>query len=70
MAILRAKEIQKLSELECNSKLEEIRKELMKLNAQKSAGSTPENPGRIRALKRTIARILTIKNQGGISKKQ
>lgn len=70
MAILRAKEIQKLSESEYNSKLEEIRKELMKLIAQKSAGSTPENPGRIRALKRTIARMLTIKNQGGISKKQ
>lgn len=63
MAILRSKDIRKMSKSDLDKKQEEIRTELMKLRAQKSAGSTPENPGRIRALRRTIARILTIKNQ-------
>ena len=35
----------------------------MKLRAQVSRGTPPENPGRIRAIKRTIARILTMQNQ-------
>jgi large subunit ribosomal protein L29 len=70
MAVLRSKEIRALNEKDYESKMTEIRKELMKLRAQKSAGSTPENPGRIRALRRTIARMLTIKKQGGIAKKQ
>ena len=70
MAVLRSKEIRALNEKDYESKMTEIRKELMKLRAQKSAGSTPENPGRIRALRRTIARMLTIKKQGGNTKKQ
>ena len=47
-----------------------MRKEIMKLKAQVSRGTQPENPGKIRALKRMIARILTIQNQkktGGVS---
>ena len=70
MSIIRAKDIRKLSSEDFKSKLSEIRKELMKLRAQKSAGSTPENPGRIRALRRTIARMITIKKQGGNAEKQ
>jgi large subunit ribosomal protein L29 len=70
MAILRSKDVRKLNEKEFGDKMAEIRKELLKLSAQKSAGSVPENPGRIRALKRTIARMLTIKKQGGNTKKQ
>ena len=70
MAILRSKEVRKLSDKDFESKFAEIRKELLKLRAQKSAGSTPENPGKIRALRRTIARMVTIKKQGGSAKKQ
>jgi large subunit ribosomal protein L29 len=70
MVILRSKDVRKLSEKEFSNKLAEIRKELLKLSAQKSVGSVPENPGRIRALKRTVARMLTIKKQGGNTKKQ
>jgi large subunit ribosomal protein L29 len=65
MAIIRAKEIRKLSESEYTGKLSELKKELLKLRAQKSAGSTPENPGKIKALRRTIARMITIFNQKG-----
>ena len=70
MAILRSKEIRQLNDKDYVAKMSEIQKELLKLRAQKSAGSTPENPGRIRALRRTIARMLTIKKQGGSAKKQ
>jgi large subunit ribosomal protein L29 len=70
MAILRSKEIRKLSDKDFELKFAEIRKELLKLRAQKSAGSTPENPGKIRALRRTIARMVTIKKQGGNTEKQ
>jgi len=63
MAVLRSKDIRKMGSVELEKKKGEIRTELMKLKAQRSAGSAPENPGRIRALKRTIARIITIKNQ-------
>ena len=63
MAILRSKDIRKMGSAELEKKQGEIRTELMKLKAQRSAGSAPENPGRIRALKRTTARIITIQNQ-------
>jgi len=70
MSIIKAKEVRKLSIKDFESKLAEIRKELLKLRAQKSAGSTPENPGKIRALRRTIARMITINKQGGNTEKQ
>ena len=41
----------------------ELRKELIKVNAQVSTGTVPENPGNVKNIKKTIARILTIKTQ-------
>lgn len=43
-------------------KLEELRLELMKLRTQALLG-TLENPGKIRVIKKTIARILTINRE-------
>jgi large subunit ribosomal protein L29 len=63
MVILRSKDIRGMSATDLNKKKDEIRQEFMKLRAQRSAGSAPENPGRIRALRRTIARIITIQGQ-------
>jgi len=60
MAIARAKELRQKSEEELKQMLSEYRAELRRLRAQTSAGVRPENPGRVRELKRTIARILTI----------
>ena len=70
MSIIKAKDVRKLTEKEYKEKISEIRKELMKLRAQMSSGSTPENVGKIRALRRAVARMLTIKKEGGIAKKQ
>ncbi len=63
MAILKVREARKLSEKEILSKIEELRKELLKLNSQVSSGATPENPGKISEIKRTIARLMFIKNR-------
>jgi large subunit ribosomal protein L29 len=63
MAILRAKEIRKMEAGELARKTEELRKELIKLKAQASMGTAPESPGKIKAIKKTIARVLTIKHQ-------
>ena len=57
---MKAKDLAKGSEKELTSKLEDLKKELIKLNAQRSTGTAMENPKRIRVVKRTIAKINTI----------
>ncbi|HHN81061.1 MAG TPA: 50S ribosomal protein L29 [Methanomicrobia archaeon] len=63
MAILRSDDIRELSEEEMVNKRNELLFELARERALLATGSAPENPGRIRELKRTIARINTILNQ-------
>jgi large subunit ribosomal protein L29 len=41
------------------NRLNELRLELAKERGQIAIGGTPSNPGRIKEIKRTIARILT-----------
>jgi large subunit ribosomal protein L29 len=41
-------------------RLDELRTELSKLKTMISAGGSVENPGRVKALRRTIARLLTV----------
>ncbi len=60
MAIARPKELRQKSEEELRQMLAEYRAELRKIRAHTAAGVRPENPGRVRELKRTVARILTI----------
>lgn len=60
MAILRPNEIRDMSIEEMRAKLRELRAELARERAIAAAGGSLENPGRIRELRRTIARILTI----------
>ena len=57
---MKSKELHSLSEGELLDKLDEIKKELMKENAQVSTGTTPKSPGHIKQLKKTIAKIHTI----------
>lgn len=60
MAILRSDEIRDMSLDEMRSKLREFRSELTRERSVAAAGGSLENPARIRELRRTIARILTI----------
>jgi len=63
VAILKPKEIRNLSRSEIDKKAEEMKKELIKLKSQVATKAVPENPGRIREIGRTLARILTIQNE-------
>ncbi len=55
---------------ELKEKTLELEKELMKLRAQVASGTPPENPGRMGEIKKTLARIITIKNEKEVSKKK
>ncbi|MDP7115795.1 MAG: 50S ribosomal protein L29 [Candidatus Woesearchaeota archaeon] len=50
---------------ELQTKLEELRKELIKNNTQIAAGTTPKSPGQVREIKKTISRIFTILKSKG-----
>ncbi len=60
MIKIRAKEIRQMKEPDLNSKLKELKKELLKINAQIATHTPPENPGKVKQVKKTIARMLTI----------
>ena len=55
-------ELKQKSNEDLKKNLNELRRDLMKLNAQRSTGTIPENPGNIKKFRRTIARINTILN--------
>ena len=60
MAILRLKDIRELSSEKRKEKVTEFRTELARLKTMVEAGGAIDNPTRIRELRKTIARILTI----------
>ncbi|MHA2073347.1 MAG: 50S ribosomal protein L29 [Candidatus Hodarchaeales archaeon] len=62
MAILRKAQIRKMALKERNEKVVELKTELLNLRAKARTGSV-ESSGRVRELRRTIARILTINNE-------
>lgn len=63
LAILRIKDIRSMSSTERKQKLLELRNELAKMMAMVKSGGAVENPGRIRELRRAIARILTVERE-------
>ena len=69
MPIMRKSEIEQLLPEERVEKLSELRTELLHLRTMVSSGGTMENPTRIRDLRKTIARIMTLKNSEKKAKK-
>lgn len=63
MPILRVKEIRDMSSEERTKRLNELRTELLRLRTMIKAGGTVENPARIKGLRKTIARIMTIEHE-------
>jgi len=63
LPILRKREIRQLLPEEREKRLAEMRTELVKLRTTVKSGGNIENTGRIRELKRTVARMLTIANE-------
>lgn len=60
MPILRLKDIRDMSSEERKDKVTEFRTELARLRTMVEAGGSIDNPSRIRELRKTIARLLTI----------
>jgi large subunit ribosomal protein L29 len=65
MAILHSAEIRDMTPAEREVEQEELETELLNSRAVQAAGGAPENPGRIRELRRTIARLKTIRREEG-----
>jgi large subunit ribosomal protein L29 len=63
MALLRAREVQQLSEVELQEQMDKLRMELVQHYGKVSAGGATENPGHIGELRRTIARLKTEQNR-------
>lgn len=60
---LKAKEIREMSKEERLKKLKELRKELMHERGLAAMGGAPTSPGKIRSLRISVARLMTIINQ-------
>ncbi len=60
---MKARDIKNMSREDMWAKLDEMKKELIKINTQISTGASPESPGKAKQIKKTIARILTKLNQ-------
>lgn len=63
MSILRASEIREMDDEEIEERLTELQSDLMKIRGVIASGGVPEDIGKTREIKKTIARILTIKNE-------
>lgn len=63
MAILKVKQIREMKLEDIEKKISELRLELMKEIANVKMGRPVKNPGKIKEIKRTIARLLTIKKE-------
>ena len=65
MAILRPDEIRDMTPAEREAELDELETELLNAQSVKAAGGAPENPGRIKEIRKAIARIKTIQREEG-----
>lgn len=71
---MKIKELRALSLEEAKEKLAELRQALAKERATLASGVRPENPGKIRSIRKAIARLLTVigeknKSMGGYGSK-
>jgi len=60
---MKIREIRPMNKEDLKTRLEELKKELIKINAQLSTGTTPKSPGQVKQIKKNIAKILTILNE-------
>ncbi|MCS7116630.1 MAG: 50S ribosomal protein L29 [Nitrososphaerota archaeon] len=63
MTSLKASELRKMSKEELNKKLSELTAELMKLKSSAARGTLRKETGKIKYLRRDIARIKTVLNE-------
>ncbi len=63
--VLKANEIREFTKEERREKLEELKRELMHERGVAAMGGSPPSPGKIRQLRTSIARMLTIMHEKG-----
>ncbi len=63
MAILRNDEIRDMDTGELEEKMNDLQKELVEERGQIEVGGFADNPGRIKEMKKTVARIKTVLNE-------
>jgi large subunit ribosomal protein L29 len=62
---LNMRALREMSPEERNVKLKEMREELMHQRGLAAMGGAPPSPGKIRAMRTTVARLLTIMKEKG-----
>jgi len=63
MSIFRMEDIRRMSEKERKEELESLIKDLFRARGIIATGGSPENPGRVGEIRRTIARIKTVQGE-------
>ncbi len=63
MAIFKIEEIRNMSEEEIAEELRKLQSDLVRERGIVTAGGAPEKPGRIKDIRRTIARIKTVQKE-------
>ena len=63
---MRFKELKTMNEQDLRGKLSELRKEHMKNSAQRALGSSIKNPGKLRQVRKTIAKITMLLHQTNV----
>jgi large subunit ribosomal protein L29 len=63
--VLKAREIRAFTPDERKEKLDELKRELMHERGVAAMGGSPPSPGKIRQLRTSIARLLTIMREEG-----
>ncbi len=63
MAIFKIDEIRNMNEEEITEELRKLENDLIRERGIVTAGGAPEKPGRIRDIRRTIARIKTVQRE-------
>lgn len=68
MSIIKKSKMKQMPEAEMDSKLRELRIEISRELATSEIGGSMKNPGKIKEMRKTVARLLTRKRQFGLSK--
>ncbi len=70
MPLIRLKDIRDMSSEERMNRVTEFQTELVRLKTMTKAGGSIENTARIRELRKTIARILTVEHETRLKEKE
>jgi len=70
MAIIKKSEFKQMNEAALMQSMADLNKELIKINTQRSTHTTLENPGRVKIIRKTIAKIKTKMHELKTNQKQ